>query len=81
MLEPKFKAADVKKLRQKRRSYITKVEILVFIITSVESEPVSLTITNEELDSKIAKLNKIENEEYQVYCKTIFGDIKRKAAA
>ena len=36
MLEPKFKSADIKKTRQKRRSYITKVELLVSLISSIE---------------------------------------------
>ena len=36
MLEPRFKPADIKKTRQKRRSYVTKVELLVSLISSIE---------------------------------------------
>ena len=64
MLAPKFKPANVKKIRQKRRSFQTKVELLVSLISQIEQEPVDLELTEEALEGKITKLNKIENEEY-----------------
>ena len=35
MLEPRFKSSDVKQIRKKRRTFITKVEILVSMINSI----------------------------------------------
>ena len=64
MLEPQYKSADIKKIRQKRRSFYMKVELLVSIISSIEYDPVDSALTQEDLEAKVDKLNKIENEEY-----------------
>ena len=59
-----YKSADIKKIRQKRRSFFMKVELLVSLISSIEHDPVDLALKVEDLEAKVAKLNKIENEEY-----------------
>ena len=64
MLEPQYKSADIKKIRQKRRSFFMKVELLVSIISSIEYDPVDPALTLEDLEAKVKKLDKIENEEY-----------------
>ena len=49
MLEPQYKSADIKKIRQKRRSFFMKVELLVNIISSIEHDPVDPALTEEAL--------------------------------
>lgn len=71
MLEPRFKASDVKKARQKRRSYYTKVELLVSLISELSRERIEPTLTEKDLDLKVEKLNKIESEEYLAMLRSV----------
>ena len=50
MLEPAFKPTEVKASRQKRRTFISKVEILVWLVSSLEKDPVDKELSEEELD-------------------------------
>ena len=79
MLAPKFKAADVKKIRQKRRSFLTKVELLVSLISAIDQEPIDLALTEEVLEGKVAKLNKIENEEYLASLKNLINQERQQS--
>ena len=79
MLEPRFKSSEVKQIRQKRRTFITKVELLVSIISSISSDPVDLSLTDEDLENKMTKLNKIENDEYLANLKNLTGSSKRSS--
>lgn len=41
-----------------------KVELLVSIISSIEFDPIDPALSLEDLEAKVKKLDKIENEEY-----------------
>ena len=74
MLEPRFKQTEIKQARQKRRAFMTKVELLVNLISSIENPTQSLC--EEDLDKMMAQLNKIENDEYLATLKNLVNQKK-----
>lgn len=62
MLEPRFTPAEVKAARSKRSAFLKKLDLLVSLIGMLEA-PVK-DFVEEDLDKKMAQLNKLENDEY-----------------
>lgn len=79
LLEPRYRPADVKSLRKKRRTFYTKVELLIGLISAIELGPLSADVTEPELRSKMEKLNKIENDEYLATLKQLAATKKTTA--
>ena len=48
---------------------MTKVELLVSLISMVEAPAAKVNLTEADLDKKIASLNKLENDEYMATLK------------
>ena len=80
MLGAGHQSSEVKKLRQKRRLYLTKVELFVSLIHALDRDDVDASLSEQTLEKWMQQLNKIENDEYLAAMKAQ-GALKRNPPA